>query len=98
MPYKINYSPLAVENLRGFRAFDQALIKETIDTHLKHEPKKESKSRIKHLRGFTQPEYRLRVGDDIRVIYDVSVECVTIHAIVRKEDVDDWLLRYGVKS
>ena len=98
MTYKINYTELALENLRSFRAFEQGLIKEAIDTHLKHEPKKESRSRIKRLRGFEQPEYRLRVGDEIRVIYDVSVEHVTIHAIVRKEDVDQWLLKYGIKS
>ena len=41
-------------------------VTEAIERHLTHEPTKISKSRIKRLRGLSQPQYRLRVGD-IRV-------------------------------
>jgi hypothetical protein len=40
-------------------------IKKAIRRQLLHEPTKVSKSRIKRLRGLSQPQYRLRV-DDIR--------------------------------
>jgi hypothetical protein len=42
------------------------VVRDTISRHLRHEPTKVSKSRIKRLRGLSQPQYRLRVGD-IRV-------------------------------
>ena len=39
--------------------------------HLRHDPRKVSRSRIKRLRGVRRPQFRLRVGE-IRVFYDVS--------------------------
>ena len=48
-----------------------------------HEPTKVSKSRIKRLRGLSQPQYRLRVGD-IRVFYDVTETTVHVLAIIPK--------------
>jgi hypothetical protein len=49
-----------------------------------------SKSRIKRLRGLTQPQYRLRVGD-IRVFYDVTEAQVQVLAIVTKAEAQSWL-------
>jgi len=43
-----------------------------------HEPTKASKTRIKRLRGLSRPQYRLRVGDDVRVFYDVIEEIVAL--------------------
>ena len=37
----------------------------------------------------------LRVGDDIRVFYDVSVDTVAVLAIVSKAEANEWLERYG---
>jgi mRNA-degrading endonuclease RelE of RelBE toxin-antitoxin system len=42
-----------------------------MEKHLQHEPTKESKSRIKRLRGIRNPDYRLRVGE-YRVFYAVD--------------------------
>jgi mRNA interferase RelE/StbE len=44
---------------------------EVMEKLLRHNPAKESKSRIKRLRGFSNPDYRLRVGD-YRVFYAVD--------------------------
>jgi mRNA-degrading endonuclease RelE of RelBE toxin-antitoxin system len=54
-----------------------------IDLHLRHEPRKVSKSRIKRLRGLSRPQFRLRMGE-IRVFYDVSETSVEVLAIVAK--------------
>ena len=43
---------------------------DAIETHLRYEPEKVSKSRIKRLEGLEWPQYRLRIGD-IRAFYDV---------------------------
>ncbi len=40
-------------------------------------------------------QYRLRVGDDVRVFYDVTEDRVEILAIVPKSDANQWLERYG---
>jgi mRNA-degrading endonuclease RelE of RelBE toxin-antitoxin system len=54
-----------------------------------------SKSRIKRLRGLSHPQYRLRVGDDIRVFYDVAEKAVQVLAIVLKSEADAWLAKHG---
>jgi len=46
-----------------------------------------SKSRIKRLRGLSQPQFRLRVGA-IRVFYDDTDE---IFAIITKAEAREWL-------
>jgi mRNA-degrading endonuclease RelE of RelBE toxin-antitoxin system len=71
MRYTIILAPEAVEDLRELKASARAEVKERIETHLRHEPTKVSKSHVKRLRGFTRPQYRLRVND-IRVFYDVA--------------------------
>jgi mRNA-degrading endonuclease RelE of RelBE toxin-antitoxin system len=57
---------------------------------VRHEPKKESQSRIKRLTGLSQPQYRLRVGD-VRVFYDVTESQVEVLAIILKEGAQKWL-------
>jgi len=42
-----------------------------MERHLQHEPTKVSRTRIKRLRGISEPGYRLRVGD-YRVFYGVD--------------------------
>ena len=75
----------------------RAVVKEALETHLRHEPTKVSKSRIKRLRGLSRPQYRLRVND-VRIFYDVSESLVEILGIVDKEDAADWLNQVGVKD
>jgi mRNA interferase RelE/StbE len=53
-----------------------------------------SKSRIKRLRGLSQPQYRLRVGG-VRVFYDVTSEAVQVLAIVTKAEAARWLAEHG---
>ena len=53
-----------------------------------------SRSRIKRLRGLSQPQYRLRVND-IRVFYDVAETTVQILAIITKAEAQDWLDQAG---
>ena len=65
-----------------------------MEVHLRHEPAKLSRSRIKRLRGLSHPQYRLRV-DDLRVFYDIADEQVRVLAIIAKADADAWLAEEG---
>ena len=66
-----------------------------IEEHLRHEPTKTSKSRIKRLRGISRPQYRLRVSNEFRVFFDVTENVVEILAIVLKSEADAWLEMHG---
>jgi mRNA-degrading endonuclease RelE of RelBE toxin-antitoxin system len=90
MRYSIVLSPEAIQDLRRWKAAYRSAVKQAIETHLRHEPKKESKSRIKRLRGIQRPGYRLRVGE-VRVFYDVSGSTVEILAIIPKSQAAAWL-------
>jgi mRNA-degrading endonuclease RelE of RelBE toxin-antitoxin system len=93
MPFEIVLLPEAVEDLNRFKAKPRAEIR-TLETHLRHEPQKVSRSRIKRLRGFRQPQYRLRVGE-VRVFYDVTETTVEVLAIVAKLEADSWLAQFA---
>lgn len=95
MRYDILLAPEAVEDLDNLKASVRAAVGDAIEQHLRHQPTKASKSRIKRLRGLSHPQYRLRVGDDIRVFYDVAEESVQVLAIVSKSEVDSWLAKHG---
>ena len=90
MRYSVVFSPEAIQDLRRLKVADRSTVKHAIETHLLHEPLKESKSRIKRLRGLRRPGYRLRVGD-VRVFYDVSERTVEILAIILKSAAISWL-------
>ena len=94
MAFEIVLSPGAAEDLRRSSAYDRARLRDAIEVHLRHEPTKVSKSRIKRLRELTHPQYRLKVGD-LRVFYDVRGDEVQILAIVAKADADAWLEQEG---
>ena len=94
MKHAIILSPEAIEDLRRLNASIRTQVKEALEIHLRHEPLKESKSRIKRLRGVRRPGYRLRIGE-IRVFYDVSDDTVEVLAIVPKSKASDWLGRVG---
>ena len=67
---------------------------DALERHLRHEPTRVSKSRIKRLRGVRQPQYRLRVGE-VRVFYDVTSEAVEVLATVAKAEAERWLADHG---
>lgn len=94
MPFDITLAPEAVEDLKRIKAHVRAAVRIALETHLRHEPEKISRSRIKRLRGLRQPHYRLRV-DDVRVFYDVSGTTVEILAIVAKSEAESWLAQFG---
>lgn len=97
MQYVIVFAPEAIEDLNQLKANIRSNVTDAIGRHLRHEPTKVSKSRIKRLQGLSHPQYRLRVGDDVRVFYDVDVENETVEvlAVVSKAEAVDWLNRYG---
>jgi mRNA-degrading endonuclease RelE of RelBE toxin-antitoxin system len=97
MRYEIVLAPEAIEDLAAPDSPERTSTRKAIARHLRHEPTKVSKSRIKRLRGVARPEFRLRVGD-IRVIYDVAGGEVVVLAIVRKADAADCLGRFGVSE
>jgi mRNA interferase RelE/StbE len=94
MPHDIVLAPEAVEDLKSLKAHVRAAVRAALETHLKHEPGKTSRSRIKRLRGLRRPQYRLRVGD-VRVFYDVSGTIVEVLAIVAKSEAESWLAQFG---
>lgn len=94
MRHEILFAPEAVDDLRGLRAHLRAAVRDAIEEHLRHEPAKVSKSRIKRLRGLTRPRFRLRVGE-VRVFYDVAKGVVGILAIVPKSEAEAWLNKGG---
>jgi mRNA interferase RelE/StbE len=94
MSFDIILAPEAVDDLKRLKAHVRAAARVALETHLRHEPEKTSRSRIKRLRGLRRPQYRLRV-DDIRVFYDVSGTTVEILAIVSKSEAESWLAQFG---
>lgn len=94
MAYEILLSPEAVDDLNGLRAATRASLKLALAAHLRHQPTKVSKSRIKRLRGLSRPQYRLRV-DEVRVFYDVTDANVEVLAIVSKSEAEKWLAQFA---
>ena len=94
MEYEIVFAPQAVQDLRRLKAHLCTTVRDAIEKHLRHQPMKTSRSRIKRLRGLTRPQFRLRIGD-IRVFYDVVDHRVQVLAVVLKTDADQWLEKAG---
>ena len=94
MRREIVLAPEAKEDLKALKAADRAAVRDAMETHLRHEATKTSRSRIKRLQGLRRPEYRLRV-EAIRVFYDVTDEAVEVLAIVAKPAAAAWLKRHG---
>lgn len=94
MPFAIVLAPEAVADLERLKANVRSIVRAALETHLRHEPRKTSRSRIKRLRGVARPQYRLRVGD-VRVFYDVTDTTVEILAIVAKSEAQSWLAQFA---
>src|SRR6266498_632336 len=90
MRHEIILAPSAVQELGALRADVRGRVRDAIELHLRHEPTKLSKSRIKRLRGLDRPQYRLRVNE-VRVFYDVTETTVEVLAIIPKEQAERWL-------
>ena len=72
-------------------------MRDALEKHLRYEPTKTSRSRIKRLRGIRRSQYRLLV-EGIRVFYDVTDEAVEVLAVVPKSKAAAWLQRYGERE
>jgi mRNA interferase RelE/StbE len=94
MRYEIVFAPEAAKAFNALAAYIRAEIRDSIERHLRHQPTRVSKSRIKRLRGLSQPQYRLRVGE-VRIFYDVTIQTVQILAIVSKAEASAWLAKHG---
>jgi len=92
---EIILAPEAVQDLRRLSARERSTVRDALERHLRYEPTKVSKSRIKRLRGLRRPQYRLRV-DEIRVFYDVLEDRVEVLAVVAKPSAAEWLGSEGV--
>ena len=97
MRYAVVLAPEAARAFRSLPAYLRAEVRDALDRHLRHEPTRVSKSRIKRLRGMSQPQYRLRVGE-VRVFYDVTREAVEVLAIVTKAEAARWLAARGTPA
>ncbi len=94
MRFEIILAPEAADDFRSLRASIRSTVRDALETHLRYDPTKTSRSRIKRLRGLARPQYRLRIGE-IRVFYDVSAETVEVLAIVPKSEAAKWLEQFG---
>jgi len=97
MRYEVVLAPEAAKAFRSLPAYHRAEVRDALERHLRDEPTRVSKSRIKRLRGMSQPQYRLRVGE-VRVFYDVTRETVEVLAIVTKAQAARWLVQHGTPS
>jgi mRNA-degrading endonuclease RelE of RelBE toxin-antitoxin system len=94
MRYELTLAPEAARAYGSLPPYQRAEVRDALERHLRHEPTRVSKSRIKRLRGLSQPQYRLRVGE-VRAFYDVTPKVVQILAIVTRAEAAAWLAEHG---
>jgi mRNA-degrading endonuclease RelE of RelBE toxin-antitoxin system len=87
--FRIAVRPHATAQIRRLRRVDAVAILDGIETHLRYEPDRVSRSRIKRLRGHGTATYRLRVGD-YRVFYDISEDEVVVIAVLHKRETAEF--------
>ena len=83
--FRIVFRPTAAGQIRGLRRVDAVAILDAIETHLRYEPERVSRSRIKRLRGRQHAIYRLRVGK-YRIFYDVLEDQVIVTTVLHKQE------------
>lgn len=94
MTYEIFMAPEAVNDLKSLSARNRSILLDAIEKHLRNEPDKISRSRIKRLRGTAKAHYRLRVGE-FRGFFDVAEMSVEVLAIIPKTSAIVWLEKVG---
>jgi mRNA interferase RelE/StbE len=94
MRFEIVLAHEAVEDFKKLKANIRSDVRAALEAHLRHEPERVSRSRIKRLRGLRRPQYRLRIGD-VRVFYDVAGATVEVLAIVTKSEAEPWLAQFA---
>ena len=81
--FRITLKPDAVLDLNRLRKHDATLIADQIERHLRFEPARVSRSRIKRLRPPQPADYRLRVGA-YRVFYRIAGDEVQVLRVMHK--------------
>lgn len=94
MKREIVFAPEAVQDLKRLSARDRSIVRDAIERYLRHGADQARGSRVKRLRGLSQPHYRLRV-EGFRVFYDVSDNVAEVLAIVPKSESVAWLEEMG---
>jgi len=94
MRFEIVFASPAVEDYKALDARGRSEVRAAIEQHLRHQPTRTSRSRIKRLKGLSHPQFRLRVGE-IRIYYDVVETTVQVLAIVEKSRSHEWLEKEG---
>lgn len=94
MRFEIVLAHEAVEDFKKLKANIRSDVRAALEAHLRHEPERVSRSRIKRLRGLRRPQYRLRIGD-VRVFYDVAGATVEVLATVTKSEAEPWLAQFA---
>jgi mRNA-degrading endonuclease RelE of RelBE toxin-antitoxin system len=87
--FRIVVRPRAAAQIRRLRRVDAVAILDAMEVHLRHEPERLSRSRIKRLRGSHAATYRLRVGD-YRIFYDVGEGGVVVIAVLHKRETAEF--------
>ena len=83
--YRVVFRPGAAGQIRRLRHVIAVAVIDAIETHLRYEPERLSRSRIKRLRGKQDATYRLR-GGEYRVFYDVVEDRVIVTAVLHKQE------------
>lgn len=83
--FAVEVGPEAIRQLRRLRRIDAVAIMDALDMHLRHQPDRPSRSRIKRLRGNQDSTYRLRVGE-YRVFYDIEEGVVRVNVVLHKSE------------
>lgn len=89
MKREIVFAPEAVQDLKRLSARDRSIVRDAIERYLRHGADQARGSRVKRLRGLSQPQYRLRV-EEFRVFYDVAGDAVEVLAVVPKPETSAW--------
>ncbi len=89
--HAIRLKPSAIKDMDRLRKYDAAAIADGMERFLGDHPTRESGSRIKRLRGMSNPDFRLRL-DEYRVFYNVNAEehRVDILRILHKDETADY--------
>ena len=69
--YEIMLKRSSIADMDRLRKYDATKVADAIEKHLRHTPRKERKSGIRRLRGVSNPDYRLRVGE-YHIFYNVN--------------------------
>lgn len=72
MPYHIDYTENAIEDIAYFKKYERVLIADAIDQHLRYQPLVQVRNR-KPLEANELGHWELRVGK-YRIFYDVETE------------------------